>query len=46
MKKAELINRIVEDLEENIFESKEYIFDLAREALNTRTKKELKDINN
>ena len=46
MKKSVLINRIVEDLEENLFDSKEYIFDLVREALNTRTKQELKDINN
>ena len=45
MKKADLVNRIVEDLEENFYDSKEYIFDLVRESLNNRTKQELKDIN-
>jgi len=45
MTRAELINGIVEDLQENIFESKEYIFCLVREALETRTIKELKQIN-
>lgn len=45
MKKADLVNRIVEDLEENFYDSKEYIFDLVRESLNNRTKQELTDIN-
>jgi hypothetical protein len=45
MTRSELINGIIEDLQENYFESKEYIFDLVREALETRTIKELKEIN-
>ena len=45
MKKEQLINEIIEDLKENFFESKEYIFDLVKEALMQRTIKELKEIN-
>ena len=45
MKKSTIIDGIIEDLKENMFESEEYIFDLVREALETRTKEELKQIN-
>jgi hypothetical protein len=45
-KKEVIINEIIDDLKCNIYESKEYIFDLVKEALNTRTLKELNDINN
>jgi hypothetical protein len=45
MEKEDLIEQIVDDLKENLFESEEYIFDLVREALRTRTIKELKEIN-
>lgn len=45
MKKKEIIEGIIEDLKENIYDSQEYIFDLCRESLNNRTKKELKQIN-
>lgn len=46
MKKEDLIEQIVDDLKNNMFESEEYVFDLVREALRTRTIKELKEINN
>ena len=42
MKKEILIEKIIEDLKENMYDSEEYIFDLVKEALNTRSKKELK----
>jgi hypothetical protein len=45
MTKEELIEDIIEDLQENFYESKEYIFDLVREALRTRTINDLKQIN-
>jgi hypothetical protein len=45
MTKEELIEDIIEDLQENFYESKEYIFDLVREALRTRTISDLKQIN-
>ena len=45
MKKEDLIEQIVDDLKNNMFESEDYIFDLVREALRTRTVKELKEIN-
>ncbi len=44
-RKEKLIENIVDDLENNMYESKEYIFDLVREALSTRTIEELKEIN-
>lgn len=40
-KKKDLVEMIIEDLKENICDSQEYIFDLCREALMKRTKKEL-----
>lgn len=43
--KNELIETIIEDLENNFYDSRYYIFDLCREALSTRTQKELKQIN-
>lgn len=45
MKKEALIERIVEYLKNNTFEYEDYIFDLVREALETRTVEELKEIN-
>jgi hypothetical protein len=45
MTKEELIEDIIEDLQENFYESKEYIFDLVRETLRTRTINDLKQIN-
>ena len=43
--KETLIEQIVDNLKSNIYDSEEYIFDLVREALRTRTVKELKEIN-
>ena len=43
--KNELIETIIEDLENNLYDSRYYIFDLCREALSRRTQKELKEIN-
>lgn len=45
MKKEDLIEQIVDDLKNNMFDSEDYIFDLVREALRTRTVKELKEYN-
>lgn len=45
MKKEDLIEQIIDDLKDNMFESEDYIFDLVREALDTRTVEELKEIN-
>ena len=45
MKKTKLINAIIEDLKDNIFESEDYIFALVREALERRTIEELKQNN-
>lgn len=44
MKKEALIERIVEYLKNNTFEYEDYIFDLVREALETRTVEELEEI--
>lgn len=44
-KKRELVNSIIYGLKDNIFESEDYIFDLCREALYSRTIRELKEIN-
>ena len=43
--KTKLIETIIEDLENNLYDSRYYIFDLCREALSRRTQKELKEIN-
>jgi hypothetical protein len=43
--KERLVNRIIEDLKANMYDSEEYIFDLVREALMQRTIEDLKDIN-
>jgi len=44
--KNKLIESVIEDLKDNIFDSSDYIFDLCREALIKRTQKELKEILN
>ena len=45
MKKSAIIDGIIEDLKENMYESYDYIFDLVRESLERRTKEDLKEIN-
>jgi hypothetical protein len=45
MNKEDLIEQIVDDLKNNIYDSEEYIFDLVREALRAKTVKELKEFN-
>ena len=40
--KKALVEQIVDDLQANEYESREYIFDLVREALMTRTQAYLK----
>jgi len=45
LKKDIIINDIIEDLYNAIYENKSYIQSLLREALRTRTIKELKEIN-
>jgi hypothetical protein len=45
MKKEELVNQIIEDLKENLYDSQYYIFQLVRETLMQRTIKELKSFN-
>lgn len=40
-----LVERIIEDLKANIYDSEEYIFDLVKEALMQRTIEDLRDIN-
>lgn len=42
--KDKLIEDVIEDLKSNIYENEDYIFILVREALRTRTQKELKQI--
>lgn len=47
MKKIEIVNNIIEDLQENFYDSREYLLDLARETLMyRRTIKDLKEYNN
>ena len=43
--KERLVDRIIEDLKANIYDSEVYIFDLVREAIMQRTIQDLKDIN-
>ena len=43
-KKDTIIDDIIDDLKENIYESNNYILDLVREALRRRTLGDLKDI--
>lgn len=43
-KKDELIDKIIDDLKFNIYESHDYIFDLVKESLKRRTKSDLKQI--
>jgi len=43
-KRSQLILAIIDDLKNNEYESRQYIYDLVGEALNTRTIKELKQI--
>lgn len=43
--KEKLVDSIVEDLWNNIYDSQEYIKDLVKESLLRRTQKELKEIN-
>lgn len=45
-KKEQLVSSIIEDLQANEFESREYIYDLVREALMTRTNADLQQIIN
>jgi hypothetical protein len=44
-KKEELVEEIIQDLKENLYESQDYIFMLVREALMQRTIRDLKEIN-
>ena len=46
MTKSDIIDNIIEDLKANLYDSQEYIFSLVRESLMTRTKQDLKNINN
>lgn len=39
-----LVERIIDDLKANIYDSEEYIWSLCRETLMARTNKELKEI--
>ena len=43
-KKDSLIAVLIDDLKENEYDSKEYIYSLVREALRTRTLTDLKDM--
>ena len=43
--KEKLVERIIDDLKANLYDSQDYIWDLCREALRTRTNRELKQIN-
>jgi hypothetical protein len=43
--KEKLIESIIDDLWENIYDSQDYIKDLVRESLSRRTQKDLKQIN-
>ena len=45
-KKQAIINSVIENLKENLYDSQEYIFDLVEESLLKRTNKELLEINN
>jgi len=45
IKKEDLVERIIDNLKANIYDSQEYIWDLCREALMKRTNKDLKEIN-
>lgn len=44
-KKNKIVEDIIDDLKENLYDSQEYIFDLVRESLLKRTNKELLQIN-
>jgi len=44
-KKEKLVDEIIEDLKENIYDSHEHIFQLCREALMLRTIRDLKEYN-
>lgn len=44
-KKNKIVEDIIDDLKENLYDSQEYIFDLVRESLLRRTNKELLQIN-
>ena len=44
-KKEELVDAIIEDLKENMYDSEDYIFSLCREALRMRTIRDLKECN-
>ena len=43
-KKDSLIDVLIDDLQANEYESREYIYDLVREALRARTLTDLKDM--
>lgn len=43
-KKQALIEKVIEDLKYNLYDSEEYIFALCHEALQTRTNKELNEL--
>jgi len=43
-KKDSLINILIDDLQANEYESREYIYNLVREALRNRTLTDLKDM--
>ena len=44
-KKNKIVEDIIDDLKENLYDSQGYIFDLVRESLLRRTNKELLQIN-
>lgn len=45
IKKEKLVEEIIQDLKDNLYESQDYIFMLVREALMQRTIQDLKQIN-
>ena len=45
IKKEALVERTIDNLKANMYDSDEYIWDLCREALMTRTNKDLNEIN-
>ena len=44
-KKEKLVEEIIQDLKDNLYESQDYIFMLVRETLMQRTIRDLKEIN-
>ena len=44
-RKNKIVEDIIDNLKENLYDSQEYIFDLVRESLLKKTNKELLEIN-